>query len=178
VSRGKVWRAEVCNRAKDGTLYWVDTTIVPFTDSQGRITQHVAIRADITQRKVAEANLAEKEQQLLDEQARLSAFVAHAPAAIAMFDREMRIVAVSQRFVTDHRLQGRDIIGQHYDDVLLVPPERWWRSTESRWRVKCCRATRTYGIPAETAAHGIALGSAVRRTADGDRRSHGVYRGY
>ena len=118
VSRGKVWRAEVCNRAKDGSLYWVDTTIVPFKDSQGRITQHFAIRADITQRKVAE-------QELLEERARLAAFVEHAPAAIAMFDQEMRYIAVSHRFLTDYRLEGRDVIGHCHYDVLTNLPDRW-----------------------------------------------------
>jgi diguanylate cyclase (GGDEF)-like protein/PAS domain S-box-containing protein len=59
VLRGSVWRNEVCNRAKDGSLYWVDTTIVPYTDGQGRVTKLVAIRSDITARKHAEVELLE-----------------------------------------------------------------------------------------------------------------------
>lgn len=51
ISRGDVWRGEVCNRAKDGSLYWVNTTILPIRDSDGVITQHVAIRNDITNQK-------------------------------------------------------------------------------------------------------------------------------
>ncbi len=54
---GNVWRNEVCNRAKDGTIFWVDTTVVPYKDSQGQITKFVAIRSDITARKKAEAEL-------------------------------------------------------------------------------------------------------------------------
>ncbi|MGA1283424.1 MAG: PAS domain S-box protein, partial [Prochlorothrix sp.] len=62
ISQGKIWRGEVCNQGKLGNLYWMDTVITPFMDDQGQITQYLAIRFDITERKRVEAQLnAEKE---------------------------------------------------------------------------------------------------------------------
>jgi diguanylate cyclase (GGDEF)-like protein/PAS domain S-box-containing protein len=54
ITKGRIWHGEICNKAKDGTLYWMNTTIVPFVDDQGNILQYISIRADITERKVAE----------------------------------------------------------------------------------------------------------------------------
>lgn len=57
IGRGEVWHGEICNRARDGSLYWVDTTIVPHRDSDGEIESFTAIRFDITRQKVAEQRL-------------------------------------------------------------------------------------------------------------------------
>ncbi|MBM4782901.1 MAG: response regulator [Archangiaceae bacterium] len=60
VARGETWRGEICNRRRDGSLYWVDALIAPIIGADGRITRYLSIRADITPRKQAEAALAEQ----------------------------------------------------------------------------------------------------------------------
>ncbi len=57
IARGDIWHGEVCNQAKDGRRYWVDSTIVPHRAASGKITGYISIRFDISRQKQAEATL-------------------------------------------------------------------------------------------------------------------------
>ena len=61
---GQTWRGEVCNRAKDGSLYWVDATNVPFFNAEGEVEKYVSLRFDITKRKQMETAFQENHQEL------------------------------------------------------------------------------------------------------------------
>ena len=105
IAQGGVWRGELRNRAKDGSTYWVDTTIVPFLNEQGKPWQYLAIRSDITQRKAAEQRL--RDDAALTQIGRLSAIVAHEVRnPLAGLKGSLQILA--SRLPPD--LPGREII--------------------------------------------------------------------
>lgn len=65
ISSGQIWRGDIRNRRKDGSFYWVQTTIVPFLDDSGRPYQYLAIRQDITDLKRAQETILEQQAQLI-----------------------------------------------------------------------------------------------------------------
>jgi PAS domain S-box-containing protein len=90
----------------------------PVKDANGNIAGAVAVVRDVTDTRRAE-------QALRESQSHLQLFVQHAPAAIAMFDLQMRYIAVSRRWMTDFSLGERSCIGRSHYDVFPEIPDRW-----------------------------------------------------
>ncbi len=82
LASGKPWRNDVCHRAKDGTLYWVDSTIFPQLDPDGKPEKYISLQFDITDKKIAEDALIAANQRYQT----LASAVDRSPNAIVITD--------------------------------------------------------------------------------------------
>lgn len=137
ISAGKVWKGELCNRAKDGSHYWVATTIVPFHNKQGEIVEFVAIRTDITQQKNTALSLRASEAKLqtlfdtMSEGLALNECVYDADGE--MYD--YRVMAVNRAFYKTADYLGSEITGRLATDLFAIPVvdiREFWRAHRHR----------------------------------------------
>lgn len=102
----------------DGTVRWIAARFQVLSGADGKPQALTGVNIDITARKQSEEALRESE-------TRLRLFIDHAPAAIAMFDREMRYLAVSERWKRNYGLEGQEITGQSHYEIFPHMPKRW-----------------------------------------------------
>jgi PAS domain S-box-containing protein len=116
IANGQVWHGEIKNQARDGSIYWVDTTIVPFRNTKGKPTQYVAIRADITDRKRGEealkASLATSNRALKELADQKFALDQH--AIVAVTDVQGTITYVNDKFCDISKYAKEELIGQNH----------------------------------------------------------------
>ncbi|MBM7554194.1 PAS domain-containing sensor histidine kinase [Thalassobacillus pellis] len=109
IANGKVWRGEIKNKAKDGTYYWVDTTIVPFLDNKGRPYQYLAIRKEITEFKRVVDELEQSMQELVDLK-----FALDESSIVAITDNRGVITYVNDRFCQVSKYTKEELIGRDH----------------------------------------------------------------
>jgi diguanylate cyclase (GGDEF)-like protein/PAS domain S-box-containing protein len=119
ISTGSTWHGEVCNRAKDGSLYWVDTTIAPMLDASGSIRGYVSIRYDITQRKLGEKTLLEENLRRERMEILLRDIIETLPNGVAVYDGDDRLALFNSGFKDCYRRTGPAIReGQPFREIL------------------------------------------------------------
>ncbi|WP_394138108.1 PAS domain S-box protein [Cytobacillus oceanisediminis] len=109
IGSGKIWRGEIRNKAKDGSYYWVETTIVPFLNKKNKPYQYVSIRTDISALKSAEANLKDSLKEVNDIK-----FALDQSSIIAFTDEKGLITNVNDKFCEISKYSREELIGQNH----------------------------------------------------------------
>lgn len=104
--------------APDGTKLWIDNRKYPLRNESGQIIGLFGICPNISEPM-------ESRNQLRENRELLRLFIEHAPAALAMLDRDMRYIAASRRWIEDFGLGSRDIVGQLHYEILKPIPDHW-----------------------------------------------------
>ncbi len=121
IASGQAWRGEVCNRAKDGTLYWVNSLVAPFVGADGRIEKYISIRNDITPVKRAQQ---QAEEARLDAEAAgrfLREVTDRLPLRIAYVDDQLRFKFVNEAACQRFGLAREQILDRTRDELMGIP---------------------------------------------------------
>ncbi|WP_078553461.1 PAS domain-containing protein [Bacillus alkalicellulosilyticus] len=116
IGQGKVWRGEIQNQAKDGSYYWVQTTIVPYLNEKGKPYQYVSIRTDITDRKKTELNLKNTLSKLTEKNKELEdiKYALDTSSIIAITDATGTITYVNDTFCEISKYSREELLGEDH----------------------------------------------------------------
>ena len=118
IAQGEIWSGEIRNKAKDGSYYWVATTIMPIRNEDGKLREIISIRTNITSLKSQEHELRSKNQ-LLD------ATFENFPGAISAFDQDLRLTIANPAFYSQLGIDRSCFpIGSKYADLIRFNAKR------------------------------------------------------
>ena len=109
IAHGKTWRGEVCNRAKDGSLYWVDTFVYPYFNEDKELQGFFSVRNDITQRKLQRI-------ELLKSSAQLKVIFNSTTDAYFLIDADLNLIAYNNQA---HNLIGDDVKHENMQEAFI-----------------------------------------------------------
>ena len=135
ISLGQVWHGEICNRSRDGSLYWVNATIVPLLDEDGQPEQYIAIRTDISDTKRMETQLSEQ-LHLVEE------LIEAIPLPLYFKDENGRYLRVNRAFELFVDTPRERIIGQTIHTLLSAEDARQHVDKDAELLAR--RGTQTY----------------------------------
>ena len=107
---GQTWKGEIRNKSKSGDYYWVDTTIVPYINSDGHIDNFIAIRTDITGRKLSEFALKQNKEQL-------EQVIDGTAVGLWDWNLETNIIEVNERWA--------EILGYELNELRPITADFW-----------------------------------------------------
>lgn len=107
IKEGNVWRGEICNRNKDGEIFWLDSTIIPFVDHKGKTYQYKAIYTDITDRKLAEQHVKQTLKEISDFK-----FALDQSSIIITTNPDGILINVNDKFCKISKYKREEIIGK------------------------------------------------------------------
>lgn len=113
-----VYRTEKRYIKKDGQTFWAQLTVSPIYDTNGQFLYYVGIIVNVTERKQAETALSHSHDLM-------KYIIEHNQTSVAVLDKNLRYLYVSQRFLSEYRVKEKNIIGKHHYEVFPEIPEKW-----------------------------------------------------
>ena len=121
VQKGEIWRGEICNRKKNGALYWSDASIIPFFDEEGHVKQYMNVSFDISEKKRIMTKLQNNEHMF-------KLIMENTNDLIVVTNEEGIILYVSNAYTSRLGYRKEELQGQFYTNILASESKTKWKN--------------------------------------------------